>query len=397
MSTDAQGGAGSAQGATQLFESLHGRAPQGVWASPGRVNLIGEHTDYNEGFVLPLAIRQRCVVAASAADASAGSSVTSAQRPGETIRFTAATVSPGDVDGWAAYVAGVLWALREAGHAVGELDLVVDSTVPLGASLSSSAAIECAVAAAAAGLVGIDLDATQIALLAQRAENDFVGMPCGVMDQMASMHGKPGQLVFIDTRSLAVENVPFDLSGHGLALLVIDTRAPHALVDGEYAARRRDCEQAAQRLGVPALRDITGAGLDDALARLDGPDDETMRKRVRHVVTEDDRVLEVVQVLRSGTDPRAIGPMLNASHASMRDDFEITVPHVDVAVDTALSAGAVGARMTGGGFGGSIIALVEEDAAESIAQAVAGAYAERGWEAPAPFVTRAEQGATRLA
>ncbi|GAB94523.1 galactokinase [Kineosphaera limosa] len=381
--------------AAQLFEELHGRAPAGVWAAPGRVNLIGEHTDYNEGFVLPLAIRQRCVVAAAPAT-GAQSSVTSAQRPGETIRFTAADLTPGAVEGWAAYVAGVLWALREAGHDVGDVDLVVDSTVPLGASLSSSAAIECAVASAAAGLAGIDLDATQIALLAQRAENDYVGMPCGVMDQMASMHGKPGQLVFIDTRTLDVRNVPFDLSGSGLALLVIDTRAPHALVDGEYAARRRDCEEAARQLGVTALRDISGDELDDALAKLS---DDTLRKRARHVVTEDDRVLTVVDILGSGADPREIGPLLTASHASMRDDFEITVPHVDVAVDAALAAGAVGARMTGGGFGGSIIALVAAQGpagAEAVADAVRQAYSERGWTSPAPFVTQAEQGATRL-
>ncbi len=396
--TSDAGDTGDVAAVRELFAQTHGRAPVGVWASPGRVNLIGEHTDYNEGFVLPLAIRQRCVVAASAADPAAGeSSVVSAQRPGERVTFRAAELRPGSVDGWVAYVAGVLWALREAGHDTGELDLVIDSSVPLGASLSSSAAIECAVAAAAAGIAGIDLDPTAIALLAHRAENDFVGMPCGVMDQMASMHGRPGHLVFLDTRSLEVLTVPFDLSGHGLALLVIDTRAPHALVDGEYAARRRDCERAAQLLGVAALRDLTGDDLDDALARLD---DETLRRRVRHVVTEDDRVLAVVQALRSGADPRDIGPLLTASHASMRDDFEITVPHVDVAVEAALTAGAIGSRMTGGGFGGSIIALVEADGprgAQAVAQAVADAYAERGWESPAPFVTRAEQGAQRLA
>lgn len=392
----ATGGHDEAAGAiAALFTREHGRAPQGVWASPGRVNLIGEHTDYNEGFVLPLAIRQRCVVAAAPA-AGPQSSVTSAQLPGDPVRFVAADVTPGSVTGWAAYVAGVLWSLREAGHAVGELDLVIDSTVPLGASLSSSAAIECAVAAAAAGVAGIELDRTQIALLAQRAENHFVGVPSGVMDQMASMHGKAGQLVFIDTRTLDVHNVPFDLSGHGLALLVVDTRAPHALVDGEYAARRRDCEAAAAALGVAALRDITGDRLDDALARLD---DETMRKRVRHVVTEDDRVLRVVEILRGGADPREIGPLLTASHASMRDDFEITVRHVDVAVEAALAAGAVGARMTGGGFGGSIIALVEADGprgAQAVADAVAAAYAQRGWQPPGPFVTQAEPGAQRL-
>ena len=386
----------SIEQAAHLFAQLFDAPPQGIWASPGRVNLIGEHTDYNEGFVLPLAIRQRCVVAASPASGSE-SSVTSAQRPGDTIRFPAADVEPGEVESWGAYVAGVLWALRQAGHEVGEVDLVVDSTVPLGASLSSSAAIECAVAAAAVGLAGIDLERTQLALLAQRAENDFVGMPCGVMDQMASMHGQAGHLVFMDTRSLEVEVVPFDLAAHGLALLVIDTRAPHALVDGEYAARRRDCERAAQLLGVRALRDVSGDELEDALARLE---DETIRRRARHVVTEDERVLAVVDLLRSGANPREIGPLLTESHASMRDDFAITVPHVDVAVEAALAAGAIGSRMTGGGFGGSIIALVEADGpqgADAVAAAVATAYAERGWTAPAPFVTRAEQGATRLA
>lgn len=378
--------------AAELFAARHGRAPQQVWAAPGRVNLIGEHTDYNEGFVLPLALPQRCDVAASFAT-GATSSVVSAQQPDAPVEFVVADLAPGSVPGWAAYVAGVTWTLREAGLLDRDVDLVIDSTVPLGASLSSSAAIECAVATAVLGLLDADLDPSRTALFAQRAENDFVGMPSGAMDQMASMHGQGGHAVFLDMRTMHVEPIPFDLAAHGLELLVIDTRAPHALVDGEYAARRRTCEAAAAALGVPALRDIDLDALPAALERLDDP---VARRRVRHVVTEDARVLEVVELLRSGADPRAIGALMTASHVSLRDDFEVSVEHLDVAVDASLAAGAYGARMTGGGFGGSAIALVEADAAATVAAAVEAAYASRGFLAPVIFAAVPSPGAHRL-
>ncbi|WP_214366968.1 galactokinase [Pseudonocardia sp. H11422] len=368
-----------------------GREPAGVWAAPGRVNLIGEHTDYNDGYVLPFALDRRALVAAAPA-AGGGSTVHSLQQGPPPVRFSAATVSPGDVSGWGAYVAGVVWALRTGGHPVPELDLLLDSDVPIGAGLSSSAAVECAVAVALAELTGTpmtaELDRTAIARLAQRAENGFVGAPTGVMDQMAALHGRAGALVFLDTRTMAVEHVPFDPADHGLALLVVDTRAPHTLVDGQYAARRADCTAAAGDLGVPALRDAAPADLD----RIPDP---RRRRRARHVVTENARVLHVVATLRAGTDPRAIGPVLTASHTSLRVDFEVTVPHLDVAVDATLAAGAHGARMTGGGFGGCIVALVDAPDAGSVAAAVAGAFTGHGFAPPQAFHAGPAPGAGR--
>ena len=374
------------------FERVHGHAPQGLFAAPGRVNLIGEHTDYNDGFVLPLALRQRVVIAAGTATGNR-SSVRSMQQPGELETFSATSVAPGEVSGWAAYAAGMFWSLRTAGHQVQDLDLILDGDIPLGAGLSSSAALECAVGVTLAGLAGLPLDATALARAAQRAENEFVGAPTGIMDQMASMHGRAGLLVFLDTRSLDVQHVPFRLAEAGLTLLVVDTRSPHALVDGQYGERRASCRAAARLLGVPALRDVPLTGLDDALDRL--PDDLT-RRRTRHVVTENARVLAVVRALRSGTDPRGIGAALSASHASMRDDFEITVPPVDLAVETSTATGAYGARMTGGGFGGCVIALVEAGQAAAVFDAIRAAFADEGFAEPQAVPAAPSAGAVRL-
>lgn len=375
--------------AVAILNQVSGRPPATVWAAPGRVNLIGEHTDYNDGFAMPLALERRCVAAVT--PAAEASSVTSSRDVEDTVRFRAADLVPGAVDGWAAYVAGVVWALRADGHDVGDVDVVVDADVPLGASLSSSAALECAVAAALNDHFEVGLDPSGVARVAQRAENDFVGMPCGVLDQMASMHGRAGHAVFMDMRTLATDPVPFDVTRHGLRLLVIDTRAPHRLVDGEYAARRRDCDAAARALGVPALRDVED--LDAALDRLGAG---TPARRVRHVVTENARVLQVADVLRAGEDPRTIGAVLTASHVSLRDDYEVTVPQLDIAVDAALEAGAYGARMTGGGFGGSIIALVDAEAAETLVGAVEAAFADRGFERPVAFDATPSAGAEPL-
>jgi galactokinase len=355
------------------------------------VNLIGEHTDYNEGFVLPLALPHGVGIAGSRRDD--GVLRARSLQVDEPLEATIDDLEPGSVEGWGAYVAGVAWALRQAGHDVQGADLVLDSDVPQGAGLSSSHALECATGTALLGLAGLDLDPTELAKVVRTAENDFVGAPTGIMDQMASLHGRAGHVLFLDTRSLEVEPVPFDLASHDLALLVIDTKAPHQLVDGEYAERRRSCEEGARLIGVPALRDVTLGDLDEALQKVD---DVTVTKRVKHVVTEDARVLDVVRTLRDGGDPRAIGEQLTASHASMRDDFEITVPQVDVAVDAALAAGAHGARMTGGGFGGCCLALVEADAVDSVSTAVEDAYAQHGWDEPGTFVARPSDGARRV-
>jgi len=355
------------------------------------VNLIGEHTDYNEGFVLPLALPHRVVASAGSNDRDR-IRVLSRQSDDRPADVDLGSLRPGAVDGWPAYVAGVVWALREAGHELGGIDLVVDGNVPAGAGLSSSAALECAVALAVDETFGLAIARPDLARLARRAENEFVGVPSGIMDQSASLLCREGHVLFLDTRSLEVEQVPLDLGKAGLELLVVDTRAPHRLADGEYASRRRDCERGAAALGVPFLRDVSAEDLASTLARIE---DDTTRRRVRHVVTEDARVLEVVDMLRGGR-VQEIGPVLTASHASLRDDFEVTVPELDTAVEAALAGGALGARMTGGGFGGCVIALVPTELREDVGESVRRAFAERGFTPPRLFVTRASPGAVRL-
>ncbi len=373
------------------FAEVFDGDPEGCWWAPGRVNLIGEHTDYQGGFVLPLALPQGAAVAARVR--SDRVLRVHSLHAGETAETDLDDVGPGTPEGWLGYLAGVGWALTEAGHRVPGLDVVLDSDVPIGAGLSSSAAIECAVAVAWEDLAGLGLDRDALAAAARRAENDVVGAPTGVMDQMASLHGQEGSLMFLDTRSMDIEQVPLELAEHGLALLVIDTRAPHALVDGEYAERHSSCARGAELLGVSELRDVPVEGLTTRLAPLE---EDLLRRRVRHVVTENDRVVRLVGVLRSGADPRSAGALMTASHASMRDDFEITVPQVDTAVEAALSAGAHGARMTGGGFGGCVLALVDEEAADTVFDAVATAYAEAGFDPPTSFIARPGGGATRV-
>ncbi len=369
------------------FTSRHGHEPEGVWAAPGRVNLIGEHTDYNDGFVMPFALAQAVTVAGG--PRSDGRWRVTSLNNDETHEFGPEDLEPG-MEGWHAYVAGVVWALREAGHEVTGVDLVLTSDVPVGAGLSSSAALECATLAVLADLSSLEIEPLERAKLARRCENEFVGAPTGLMDQAASTLCTPGHALFFDCRSHRAEQVHLGLDEAGLELLVLDTQTPHALVDSEYAARRRSCEEAAKLLGVPALRDVTD--LDAALARLPDPE---MQRRVRHVVTEDARVLEAAQLLREDriTD---LAPLLDASHASMRDDFEITVPTVDLAVETARRAGALGARMTGGGFGGCIIALVASGTGDDVAAAIADAFADHGYGAPTHFLALPSAGAGRI-
>jgi galactokinase len=357
----------------------------GTWAAPGRVNLIGEHTDYNDGFVLPFALPRRTVVTASVA----GGDGWTVRSRGEEVSFGPADLRPGAVEGWAGYVAGVAWALREAGHDVPGARLDLTSDVPVGAGLSSSAALECAVLAALTDLGGVSLEGMERARLARRAENDYVGVPCGIMDQAASTLAVEGHALFLDCRTGETEHVPLPLADAGLSILVIDSKAPHRLVDGAYAQRLEACRAGARLLGVPALRDAT-------LADLGRISDPVIRRRVRHVVTEDDRVLATVDRLRTG-DLRGIGELLTASHVSMRDDFEITVPEVDTAVEAALAAGAYGARMTGGGFGGCVIALVDGDRADEVRAEVGRAYAARGFTPPESFVALPSAGARRVA
>ena len=392
------------QDARALFETLTGHAPDGLWSAPGRVNLIGEHTDYNEGFVLPFAIPHRTVAAVGRRDdGRIRVASTFAPDPVEvgvdeldslfpTLRRaqSPSEEQPPGVPEWAAYPLGVAWALQQAGATASGVDIAIVSDVPVGAGLSSSAAIEGAAASALNDIWGAGLDRVALARIGRRAENEAVGAPTGIMDQMASMLGEPDAAIFLDCRSLEALPVAVGAAPAGLAILVMDTQVQHAHSTGGYRERRASCERGAAIMGVPSLRDVAVADLDSAEELMD---DVTFR-RVRHIVTENQRVLDTVRVLRE-QGARGIGELLVASHASMRDDFEISVPELDTAVEAALAAGAIGARMTGGGFGGAAIALIEQDSVDAVSDAVAAAFAERGFAAPHLFTVVPSAGAQR--
>jgi len=361
--------------AAAWFAERYAAAPEGIWRAPGRVNLIGEHTDYNKGFVLPFALGAGVTVAAARRDQGL-IELSSRQASGADVTVRLEALEPGSVDGWAAYPAGVAWALRSAGYPVGGASLAVDADLPLGAGLSSSAALECAIALALAGLHQLTIPRPELAAIARRGENEFVGAPTGIMDQSAALLCQAGRALLLDCRTGAASAVPLDPAAAGLALLVINTRTRHALTDGGYAGRRQECQEAARALGVSSLRDISEAG-----GALDELADPVLRRRARHVLTEHGRVLETAGLLRRG-QLRQTGELLTASHVSLRDDFEISWPEADATVETAAQAGALGARMIGGGFGGSVIALVPADRAEPVRAAVAGIYAEHGWREP---------------
>ncbi|SNX61785.1 galactokinase [Streptomyces sp. TLI_55] len=375
------------------FVELYGTEPEGVWSAPGRVNLIGEHTDYNDGFVMPFALPHTAVAAVSRRDDGV-LRLHSADIEDGVAELRLDDLAPESDRAWTAYPAGVVWALREAGHAVTGADIHLTSTVPSGAGLSSSAALEVVVALALNDLFELGLQRWQLARLCQRAENVYVGAPTGIMDQTASACCEEGHALFLDTRDLSQRQIPFDLAAEGMRLLVVDTQVKHSHSEGEYGKRRAGCERGAALLGVDALRDIPYGDLDAALARL-GDDEEAVRL-VRHVVTEDERVEKVVDLLKSG-ETRAIGPVLVAGHASLRDDFRISCPELDLVVDTAMSAGALGSRMTGGGFGGSAIVLADVADVDTITKAVEEAFAAAGFTAPRVFEAVPSPGARRLA
>ncbi|CAN5513075.1 galactokinase [soil metagenome] len=373
------------------FAGIFGYEASGIWSAPGRVNLIGEHTDYNEGFVLPFAINRRTVVALGLRDD--GVLRVGSEFADEVAEIPLAELEPERLAGWAAYPLGVAWALGQNGAdlaAVPGADLYIESTVPVGAGLSSSAAIESAVAVALNDVWQLGFDRPTLARVGQLAENKAVGAPTGIMDQSASLLGRLDHAVFLDCRSLESQLVPLGFAEAGLELLIIDTGVSHSHATGGYAARRASCELGARLMGVSSLRDVTVDDLEHAREILD---DETFR-RVRHVVTENQRVLDTVDLLRT-EGPLAIGPLLDASHLSMRDDFEISVPELDLAVETAQANGALGARMTGGGFGGAAIALVPASGISRIQVAVDGAFAEHGLQQPTMFTVTAADGASR--
>jgi galactokinase len=390
MTTDDE----AAQRAAAAFGERFGGEPDGVWCAPGRVTVIGEHTDYNGGFVLPVAL-PHTTRAALGRRTDGRLALASLQHPGEDAELDLADLRPRTPAGWGGYVAGVVAELHEVVAAAGGLSVVVDGDVPAGAGLSSSAALSCSAALGLRDLLGLDLSLEQLVDVARRAENDHVGAPTGILDQSASLLCRAGSALFLDTRDRSSEQVPFDLDGAGLALLVVDTGQTHAHADGGYGDRRSECERAAERLGVGLLREVRDVA---ALAPLDDGTAEgaVLLRRARHVVTEDARVLQVAATLRGGGDPRAIGPVLTAGHASLREDFEISTPLLDATVEAALGAGAHGARMVGGGFGGSAIALIDADAIGSVTDAVAARFAADGHGPPRTFRAVPSDGARRL-
>jgi galactokinase len=383
-----------------------------VWFAPGRANLMGEHTDYNEGLVLPFALA-RGVTAAAAARDDELLVLRSKQVPDEAVTVHLDSLAPGSVTGWAAYPAGVAWSLRAAGYPVRGASVDVDSDLPVGAGVSSSAALECSVALALCSLSGVTVPRPELAGIAKRAENEFVGAPTGIIDQSAALLCERGHAMLLDCGTLARTQVPFLPASAGAVALIIDTRVTHALVSGDYAARRAECEEAARLLRVRALGSVTDLG------RLSEIGDPGLRRRARHVITDCARAQAMTAALLAGgyanraggagrldggpgtaerdaDTYRYLGKSLAEGHASLRDDFEVSWPEADVAVDVAVAAGAYGAKMIGGGFGGSVLALVPGDRARDVRAALTEAYAGRGWTPPDFIDAVPSQAARRL-
>jgi galactokinase len=368
------------------FLETFGVEPDLVAAAPGRVNLIGEHIDYSDGFVLPFAIKDRTLVAARKRNDSTVR-IASAQRRNKIVTVDISKVKPGLKGEWERYALGVLWALG-----VNEgVDLLIDGHVPLGAGLSSSAALECSVATAMNHLFDLGFNLEELARLTQKAENQYVGVPCGIMDQSVSLMATQGSALLLDCRDLSTKNIPFDVASSGLELLIIDTQAHHALTDGGYAERRASCESVVAKLGITSLRELSMEQLENSRGLLT----ETEFIRARHAVTEMKRVLECVDAL-SKSEFEKVGELINQSHASLRDDYTVSCPELDTAVEAALAAGALGSRMVGGGFGGSAIALIQASKTSETIRSIEKAFASKGFKAPRFFTSLPSQGAELL-
>jgi galactokinase len=375
----------SVQEATTGFSTTYGYEPAGVWSAPGRANLIGEHTDYNNGFVFPFGIDRRTYVALS--PRSDNLIRLSSTISDQVVEFELGKKQPADLD-WALYPLGVAWVMRDS--AKGGFDAYFTSDVPVGAGLSSSAAIECAVATALNDVWEAGKSAQELALIGQRAENDVVGAPTGMMDQTASMLAKKDAAVLLDCQSMETELVPLGLQERGLVVAVMDTRVAHRHSDGGYRSRREACEAGAAAMGVDSLRGLTEDDLPAAQETLD----ELTFRRCKHVITENRRVLDAVDALKRG-DMATLGQLLLQSHASMRDDFEISVVELDTAVELAMEVGAVGARMTGGGFGGAAIAIIDQSKMELLTEHCKAIFAKKGFAEPNVFAVAASDGARR--
>lgn len=373
-------------GIEKKFLETFGEEPDLVAAAPGRVNLIGEHIDYSDGFVLPFAIKDRTFVAVRKRDDSKVR-IASAQRRSKVVTVDINQVKPGLKGEWERYALGVLWSM---GVNQG-VDLLIDGHVPLGAGLSSSAALECSVATAMNHLFDMGYNLEELARLTQKAENKYVGVPCGIMDQSVSLMATQGSALLLDCRDLSTKNIPFDVASSGLELLIVDTQAHHALTDGGYAERRASCESAVAKLGITSLRELTMEQLEASRSLLT----ETEFVRARHAVTEMQRVLDCVDAL-GNSDFEEVGRLINQSHASLRDDYTVSCPELDTTVDAAISAGALGSRMVGGGFGGSAIALIQAAKTRETIKAIERAFTSKGFKAPRFFNSLPSQGAELL-
>jgi galactokinase len=341
-----------------MFEDIFGSKPEVSVSAPGRVNLLGEHTDYNDGFVFPTPLTYQNHIQASKSDIVEGYSVNTQSRLSRVIG------APKEGN-WLDYIAGCVWVLQKHGYPVSGIRAYVNSNVPMTGGLSSSAALEVATLRAMRALYGLEMTDVQIAQLAQEAEVEYVGVRCGIMDQMASSAGRLGYALFLDTRDLNIQLAPLPT---GYVVAVVDSQVPRRLAESGYNTRRAECEKACELLGVKSLRELS---LDD-LARINVLPDP-INRRARHVVTENARVLEGVKVLGQGNIAR-FGELMIASHVSLRDDYEVSIPELDALVEAELKNGAVGARLTGAGFGGSTVALVEESKYEAFKAGVLRDY-----------------------
>jgi galactokinase len=367
----------------RTFQQRFGAAPDFVIRAPGRVNLIGEHTDYNDGFVMPMAIDRAAWIALRPSGNRYVTMHALDFEESNTFDLDHLTPAPGS---WVNYVRGVAWALQQHGYATAGWEGVLAGDVPIGAGLSSSAALELAVARAFGAVAAWPWDPTRMAIVGQYAENKWVGMNCGIMDEMISAAGMAGHALLIDCRSLATSPQPLP---PGIAVVVLDTATRRGLVDSAYNERRAQCEAAAQHFAVAALRDVSLAQLEAARADLEA----LIYRRARHVITENARVLHACDAMRAG-DAVTLGHLLDASHASLRDDFEVSCRELDIIVEVAVAHPAcLGARMTGGGFGGCAVALVQDEHAQAFAASTAAAYAARTGLSPRVYVCRATDGA----
>ena len=376
---------------TELFARCFGHAPRWVVAAPGRVNLIGEHTDYNDGYVLPMAIERHIVIAG---DSNSDRQVTlHSETTGETASFGLhPKVERGD-PGWSNYVRGVVAGFQKLKKKVPGFDAVIESTLPYGGGLASSAALEVATATLLEAITGQTLDPIEKALLCQRAEHDFAGVPCGIMDQFTSILAQENHALLLDCRSRTTTPVP--MTDPAVTVLIINTNIRHKLVEGEYAERRAQCEAAARALKVASLRDATPAALNKAQKQME----PMVFRRARHVITENERTVQMAKAIQASDWP-AVGEAMYASHASLRNDYEVSCPELDTVVEVAQAmgaeAGVIGCRMTGGGFGGCAVSLVKTEAVQQITRRLDADYEKKTGRQTTIFSSRPAAGARIL-